>query len=70
VSHRSSGKAYKLAGSEFHFRHFTWFQYLEAAPIEKECVIPEHLGQLRDRWMVISKNLSVQFAQRLFYLLS
>jgi hypothetical protein len=62
------GETYNLAGFEFHFMHLARLQNLESALIEKKCVVPKHFGQLRNRRMIIGKNLSALFAQRLFYL--
>jgi hypothetical protein len=62
------GKAHNFAGSRFHFRRSGGLQNLETAAIEKECMIPEQIVQLTDRWMIIGENLGIELAQGLFHL--
>ena len=54
------GKTYNLAGLHLRFPRLSWFQNLKSTLIQKERVVPKHIGQLRDRRMVIWKNLGIQ----------
>jgi len=63
-----AGKAYDFPSSNFRFQRFGRFQDVKAAVIDKERMIPKHAMQLRNRRMIVGKNLSLELAQGLFQL--
>ena len=52
----------------FLFRRADWLEHLETAAIEKERMVPEQVVQLRDRRMVVGKNLRIELVQGLLHL--
>jgi hypothetical protein len=63
-----TGKAYDFPGSNFRFHLFDRLEDVKAAVIDKECMIPKDAMQLRNRRMIVGKNLSLELAQGLFHL--
>jgi hypothetical protein len=63
-----AGKADNFTSLNFFFRHFGRLQDIEAAAIEKECMIPKQVVQLPDGGMVVGKYLGMELAQGLVYL--
>jgi hypothetical protein len=57
-----TGKAYDFPGSNFRFQLFGRLQDVKAAAIDKERMIPKPSMQLRNRRMIVGKNLSLELA--------
>src|ERR1700739_824791 len=65
---RPIGEAHDFTRLTVGLGNIARFQHLETAVIEKESVVPEHIGQLRHSWMAIGNNLGIHLIQGLLHL--